>query len=255
MRSSSQERPEETRVPLSVVFVTVGFIILIAVGLFYVLLPVAPLALPALLPHAQVPAPASTLPPLPTLMNADGEQPILLPQTPRLSQLPSEARLDEAPTALRDPVPGQPVRIVIPDLNVDAPVWEVGLEWVTADGKSFYQWQVPNAYAAGWHNSSALLGEKGNTVLNGHHNIYGEIFRDLVNLPLGAEIILYDQERAYTYRVSKNERLLERGQPLAVRVTNARWMESKPDERITLVSCWPYTDNSHRVIVVAVPAY
>ena len=47
--------------------------------------------------------------------------------------------------------------------------------------------------------------------------------------------------------------LEERDQSLDVRIENAQWIEQTDDERLTLVTCWPYTDNSHRLIVVAHP--
>jgi len=39
-----------------------------------------------------------------------------------------------------------------------------------------------------------------------------------------------------------------------VRRQNARWIAPTTDERLTLVTCWPYTGNSHRLIIVAKPA-
>ncbi len=41
--------------------------------------------------------------------------------------------------------------------------------------------------------------------------------------------------------------------PLEVRLKNAQWMQPTPDERLTLISCWPYWTNTHRVIIVARP--
>jgi sortase A len=43
--------------------------------------------------------------------------------------------------------------------------------------------------------------------------------------------------------------------PLSVRRKNAQWIMPTGDERLTLVTCWPYEwpGNSHRVIVVARP--
>ena len=45
---------------------------------------------------------------------------------------------------------------------------------------------VPDFFAAGWHTDSTPPGFPGNTVLNGHHNIYGEVFRDLDKVDLAA---------------------------------------------------------------------
>ena len=41
--------------------------------------------------------------------------------------------------------------------------------------------------------------------------------------------------------------------PWAQRVENARWIGHFDDERITMVSCWPYSGNTHRLFVVAKP--
>jgi sortase A len=90
-------------------------------------------------------------------------------------------------------------------------------------------------------------------VLNGHNNIYENVFKDLADLAPGDEVILYDSGRQHVFRVTQREILKERGQPLGVRMDNARWIQPSVDERITLVSCWPSSSNSHRLIVVAEP--
>jgi sortase A len=91
-------------------------------------------------------------------------------------------------------------------------------------------------------------------VLNGHHNVAGEVFRYLIDLEEGSEIIMYDGEQEYKYQVTQIELLPERGESVAVRQENAQWILPTEDERITLVTCWPYEDNSHRLVVVAKPA-
>lgn len=196
--------------------------------------------------------PVSTAVPQPTALPTVTPQPTAVPR-----DLPSEANAASAPTSLRYLVPGQPQRIVIPQLGVDAPVRDVSLSaaFDTSQGSDiFYQWQVPQSYAAGWHHTSAPLGQPGNTVLNGHQNIYGEVFRDLEDLSVGDGIIMYDDnEASYVYEVVTREILPERDQPTAVREANARWIQPTADERLTLVTCWPYTTNSHRLVIVARP--
>ena len=39
----------------------------------------------------------------------------------------------------------------------------------------------------------------------------------------------------------------------AVRRANAQWIAPTDDERLTLVTCWPYISNTHRLIIVAKP--
>jgi len=74
-----------------------------------------------------------------------------------------------------------------------------------------------------------------------------------VDLKPGDEITLYVEDKPYTYYVAQTMILPEKGQPLETRRENARWIMPTVDERVTLVTCWPYTNNTHRVIVVAAP--
>lgn len=240
--------------------ITVGVIIMMTVGAIYVLTPATPPSvadLPALIPRLFLatpdPADAAGVSREPAGSDAATSEQVLLPESPAGAALPSEAEVETAPRERGPVTTGQPVRLVIPDLEIDAPVWEVGLEEIVQGGQSYYQWSVPAGYAAGWHNDSAPLGEPGNTVINGHHNVYGEIFRDLADLEIGAELILYDEGGSHTYRIAEQYILLERGQPIETRIENAQWIAPKDDERVTVVTCWPYTDNTHRLIVVAYP--
>lgn len=146
-----------------------------------------------------------------------------------------------------------PERLVIPSIGVDAPVVQISYEEVEFGGKLYRQWGVPETYAAGWHRSSATLGLAGNTVFNGHHNTKGEIFRDLENLQIGDRIMIRSGDQTFAYSVMLKLIVPERDQPLETRIANARWIQSTPDERLTLVSCWPYITNTHRIIVVATP--
>ena len=145
----------------------------------------------------------------------------------------------------------QPTRLVIPMLELDAPVKAAELLTWQEGTKLYTQWTVPDEFAVGWHGDSAPLGEVGNTVLNGHHNVHGEVFRDLINLPVGEEIIIYDGDQPFTYRVTNMELLRNQGVPLRERLANGRWFHSTEDERLTLSTCWPYTSNTHRLVVVA----
>jgi sortase A len=139
-----------------------------------------------------------------------------------------------------------PDRIVIPAIGLDALVVPVG--WtVTDEGAA---WDAAD-YAAGWHQGSAYPGHAGNTVLSGHHNIKGKVFRYLIDLEPDDEVFLYVGETAYHYVVTEKHLFEEKGKPEAVRRANAQWIAPTDDERLTLVTCWPYTSNTHRLIIVA----
>ncbi len=250
----------EVRVPLSLVFISVGMLVLLAVTAVWILAPATmprpvQAALNSLLPeNLIIPTPAAVAQ-VPTLAPRAESESLLLPESAgeAAPSAPEENLVTLAEALSRGPRLGVPQRIVIPQINLDAPVERIGVEPVQSGGNTYYQWLVPEGYRAGWHDNSALLGERGNTVLNGHHNVHGEVFRDLVDLNEGDTIILYDAEREYAYQVIHKEIFLERGQSIQVRLQNAQWIAPTPDERITLVTCWPYTDNSHRLVVVAEP--
>lgn len=144
-----------------------------------------------------------------------------------------------------------PVRITIPAIDLDAPIVQAEIRWVEVNGKEYQQWQVPNLYAAGWHESSARLGEVGNTVFNGHNNVYGEVFRRLDELGVGDPVWVSSGAQVFEYVITNTMILPERYQEIDVRMSNAQWIMPSEDQRLTLISCWPYDSNTHRVIVVA----
>lgn len=146
-----------------------------------------------------------------------------------------------------------PVRILIPAIGLDAPIVSAGISLVRLQSEMFYQWDAPDFFAAGWDGNSARLGAGGNTVLIGHHNIDGEVFRDLHLLQPGAVVAVFGQGGDHSYRVTKVLILKEKYQDLATRLANAIYIEPTKDERLTLVTCWPYVSNTHRLIVIAEP--
>ncbi|MCA9940753.1 MAG: sortase [Anaerolineales bacterium] len=247
------------RIPLGAALVIIGLMMALTAILLWAL---APVDLPQRLALAIVPAYATpvTLPtPMPlatTALEAEAWRGgVFLPETPARGELPSLAAADLAPRLVaRAALPNQPTRLSIPRIGLDAPVAAIGVTTVRAGGQTYLQWNVPNAPVVGWHDTSAVLGAGGNTVLNGHHNIYGEVFRHLADLEAGDEIVAYAGETVYRFVVSETLRLPERGETTATRLENARWIEPTADERLTLITCWPYTGNSHRLVVVARPA-
>lgn len=217
-------------------------------------------------PPTPTPTPTST--PAPTQPpRAEGPTPALLPDwtvtpeptvTPTATDVPATAA---PPTPTLTPTPTglpaaqePPVRVVAPAIKLDAKVVPMGWEMVDRRGAMVSEWKVP-AKAAGWHMNSALPGQGDNVVISGHHNIDGKVFRYVVDLEPGDKITLYASDTEYEYIVSEKYILKEAGMPLKVRQRNAQWIMPSGDERLTLVTCWPYKwpGNSHRVIVVARP--
>lgn len=157
------------------------------------------------------------------------------------------------PTLEKTYPPAIPDRIVIPAIRLDAPIVQADEQTVRIGGDNFGRWVAPNQFAAGWHPNSAFLGQVGNTVINGHHNAFGEVFRYLVDLNTGDFIFVYTGERIFRYVVANKMILQERGVTVEQKLDNARWILPSADERLTLVTCWPYDSNTHRLIIVAAP--
>ncbi len=125
--------------------------------------------------------------------------------------------------------PEQAIRIQIPAINVDAPI-------VQGDG-----WEQLKK-GVGQHIGSANPGQVGNVVLSAHNDVFGEIFRDLDKLKVGDAIIVYTNQRQYTYIVSDL---------FIVEPTRVEVMFPTPDPVVTLISCYPYLINNQRIIIRA----
>jgi LPXTG-site transpeptidase (sortase) family protein len=193
----------------------------------------------------------------PTLAAA-GPTPDLLPEVPALDTPPPPTPPVGTVDLLAEASPPRadkpPTQIVAPAIKLDAKVTSMGWEIIDRKGTFVSEWVIPKN-AAGWHINSALPGQGENVVLSGHHNIDGKVFRYVVDLTLGDEISLYVEEDRYVYVVTEKYILKEAGMPAQVRRQNAQWIMPTGDERLTLVTCWPYEwpGNTHRVIVVARP--
>lgn len=146
-----------------------------------------------------------------------------------------------------------PDRLELPTIELDTSVIELG--WSTTsdlEGQVFSQWDVADN-AAGWHKNSALFGDNGNMVLSGHNNIHGAVFRDLDRLKKGDVAILWADGHAIRYEIEQVLIVPEKYATPEQRQDNVAWIGPFTDDRLTLVSCWPRDDNSHRIIVVAHP--
>lgn len=189
------------------------------------------------------PTPIATFLPLPA--NVDGSP------VPTVAPQPADPAAPAKPPVA--PATSPPTRIVVPAIGLDAKVVPVGWKVEEQNGKKVAVWEVAD-FAAGWHENSAFPGMAGNTVLSGHHNIKGEVFRHVVDLKVGDSIYLYVGDRRFDYVVRRTMIVKEKGEPQEKRLENARWIARSDDIRLTIVTCWPYTNNTHRVIVVALPA-
>ncbi len=180
---------------------------------------------------------------LPTLTPTAIIQAVVLPSGHTPPTDPGGVRFNEAeiPEHLRAHVqamaslplptasPEQAIRIRIPAISVDAPI-------VMGDGDEQLKKGV------GQYIYSPNPGQNGNLVLSAHNDVFGEIFRDLDKLEAGDEIIVYTNQRAYTYVVEEQQVV----GPLQVEV-----MAPTTEPVVTLISCYPYMVNSHRIVISA----
>lgn len=127
------------------------------------------------------------------------------------------------------PAPQRPTRIVIPAIKLDAPVVH-GDSW--EDLKK----------GVGHHIGSVNPGERGNMILSAHNDVFGEIFRYLEDVELEDEVIVYSGRQAFEYIV-KAKRVVE---PTDVSVMAPT---SKPV--LTMITCYPYLIDTHRLVVIA----
>jgi sortase A len=127
------------------------------------------------------------------------------------------------------PGPEQAIRVQIPAISIDAPV-------VQGDG-----WEQLKK-GIGQHIPSSNPGKQGNLVLSAHNDIFGEIFRDLDKLKPGDEVVVFTNERAYTYLVDDSQIV----EPTAVEV-----LGPTKQATITLISCYPYMVDDQRIVVTA----
>jgi len=138
-------------------------------------------------------------------------------------------------TSDRVPLQGElseqrPTRIVIPKMNVDAPVVQ-GMDWEALKR------------GAGHAIGSANPGERGNMVISAHNDVFGELFRHLDQLEPGDQFTVYDAlNGAHTYIV-RTRRI--------VKPTEVSVLAPSPEPLATLISCYPYLVDSQRLIVQA----
>jgi len=203
-------------------------------------------------PASATPAPATATPapPTETPVPSATRPPDTATPPPTITPTPS---ITPTPTVTPTPVSAPIVRIVAPAIKLDAPVVEVGWIVVNDQGEKRSEWTTAD-YAAGHLLTSPRPMQGGNIVISGHHNVAGEVFRYVVDLKEGDDIILtIEGGRTFTYRVTEKLTVQETGASDAQRQANARYIAETPAERLTLVTCWPYWTNTHRVIVVAKP--
>ncbi len=208
-------------------------------------------------PFVLPPTPASTLEPTdaPDLTPGPQQTPTSAPANvyQTLVVLPSPPAgpvLIPSPTPTRGP---NVTRMQIPSIGVDAKVIEIGWHVVKTNGVEQVVWDDAS-YAVGHMMNTFRPGEGGNIVFSGHNNIEGRVFANLWKVKVGDEVRLTTTDgRAFKYRVVEAQIVKEKLASAAQRAANAHYMDATPPERVTIISCYPPTNNTDRVLIVAKP--
>ncbi len=161
----------------------------------------------------------------------------------------------DTPPELVDGIPSTVDRIVIPGIDADSKVVEVGWTVEEQAGAPVAVWEVAE-YAVGHHKGSANPGDGGNVVLAGHVGGYGKVFKDLFYVETGDQLSIYSNGQQYLYVVRERLVLDEEGVTAEQRAANARYIQPTDSEMVTLVTCWPPTGPdrfTQRVVVRATP--
>ncbi len=145
-----------------------------------------------------------------------------------------------------------PLQISIPVIGIEAEVVPVGWHTeVLASGKRVL-WHSPG-HAAGFLVSSSIPGTGSNAVFYGHHNVNGSVFRGLDRLKSGDEVTVTNNVKTLKYVVQHVDIFEENNVSLSQKLVNLEYFAPTESDQLTILTCWPFTGNSHRVAVIADP--
>lgn len=150
------------------------------------------------------------------------------PFPPALGVLGVRAQVAASPLA-PTPSPDSPSRIVIPAIAIDSPVVP-GDDWETLKKGVGHRIGTPNP------------GVRGSMVMSGHNDVYGEVFRDLDKLEVGAEIFVYAGSRKFRYVIQARRIVVP---------TDLSPLNPSRESILTLITCWPYRVDNFRLIIIA----
>ncbi len=110
-------------------------------------------------------------------------------------------------------------------------------------------------------------------MISGHNNIYSKVFESISRSWSNDERIVVDKftdrsdvlngqtiqlfgadGQIVEYQVEEFYRLRDTGVSTEQRMANARFMDPTDDQRVTIITCWPPWNNTHRLVVIARPA-
>ncbi len=149
--------------------------------------------------------------------------------------------LSSLPAVYHGALPAAEARISMGRLGiVAAPVWSRSF---VANPDGSLRYEIVPAYGVTRFADSAPLGQPGLSLMSGHDDIYGSIFRYLGRMHTGDAVVVTQGAHTYRYVV----RSVSVVTPDDVRLLNATY--TRPT--LALISCTPYWVDTHRVVVIA----
>ncbi len=159
----------------------------------------------------------------------------------RIVRQPVTGRFGGPRQIWRDAIPPVEARLGIARLGITrAPVW--ARDFIQTGWNAFTYDIVPQ-YGVTRFSPSARFGQSGLSMLSGHDDIYGSIFKNLGQLRSGDAIVVTQGGHLYRY-VVQSVRVVT---PDNVAMLNAPY--ARPT--LALISCTPYNVDTHRIVVIA----
>jgi len=138
----------------------------------------------------------------------------------------------------------------IPPVEARFGIARLGISWAPVWSRDFIQtgwnaftYDIVPQYGVTRFSPSAPFGQPGLSMLSGHDDIDGKIFRNLGSMRLGDAIVVNQGTHVYRYIVT-SVRVVT---PDNVAMLNAPY--ARPT--LALISCTPYMVDTHRVVVIA----
>jgi len=159
-------------------------------------------------------------------------------------------RIVRQPVTGRFGGPRQTWRGVAPPVEARIGIARLGIAWAPVWARDFIQtgwnaftYDIVPQYGVTRFSPSARFGQFGLSMLSGHDDIYGSIFKNLDQMRSGDAIVVTQGGHLYRY-VVQSVRVVT---PDNVAMLNAPY--ARPT--LALISCTPYNVDTHRVVVIA----
>jgi LPXTG-site transpeptidase (sortase) family protein len=144
-------------------------------------------------------------------------------------------------------------RIIIPRIDQNIPIVRVSSEHLINRDWDALEDEMQDALKGGvvHYPGTSLPGETGNVVITGHSSYFPwdsgrfkDVFALLEDVVEGDKIVIYYEQDKYIYIIDKKE---------IVMPNDIEILKQTPQDKLTLITCWPVGTNLKRLIVQATP--